>query len=109
GGTLAGGPPFAGGPCRPQPLRHRGAGGELRKGSSRTPTPTAGGKRAVRHVIYCEIITRPGGGRQRPQRRDVGDAVPYGAGATPGGGGTPSTLCRRLVLWSGPCLRGSRP
>ena len=40
GGTLAGGPPFAGGLSRPQPLRRRGAGGERRKGSSRTPTPT---------------------------------------------------------------------
>ena len=37
GGTLAGGSPFAGGPRRPQPARHRGAGGELREGSSRTP------------------------------------------------------------------------
>ena len=56
GGTLAGGSPFAGGPRRPQPLRRRGAGGGRRKGSSRTPTPTAGGKRAVCHVIYCETI-----------------------------------------------------
>ena len=40
GGTLAGGSPFAGGPRRPQPARHRGAGGERREGSSRTPTPT---------------------------------------------------------------------
>ena len=63
GGTLAGGPPFAGGPRRPQPLRRRGAGGGRtpggggtpplrglderggvgggrREGSSRTPTPT---------------------------------------------------------------------
>ena len=64
GGTLAGGSPFAGGPRRPQPLRRRGAGGELRKGSSRTPTPTAGGKRTACRRIYCEIIPRPGrGGR----------------------------------------------
>ena len=47
GGTLAGGSPFAGGLSRPQPVRPRGAGGGRRKGSSRTPTPTAGGKRAV--------------------------------------------------------------
>ena len=54
GGTLAGGPPFAGGLSRPQPLRRRGAGGELRKGSSRTPTPTACGKRAAcRGIIGC--------------------------------------------------------
>src|SRR5699024_3301421 len=46
GGTLAGGSPFAGGSRRPQPARPRGAGGGRRKGSSRTPTPTAGGKRA---------------------------------------------------------------
>ena len=39
-----------------------GAGGGRRKGSSRTPTPTAGGKPPVCRVIYCEIITRPGGG-----------------------------------------------
>ena len=47
GGTLAGGPPFAGGLSRPQPARHRGAGSGRRKGSSRTPTPTAGGKRTA--------------------------------------------------------------
>src|SRR5699024_6977947 len=40
GGTLAGGSPFAGGLRRPQPARPRGAGGEQREGSSRTPTPT---------------------------------------------------------------------
>ena len=60
GGTLAGGSPFAGGLSRPQPLRHRGVGGGRRKGSSRTPSPTAGGKRHVCRVIYCEIIPRPG-------------------------------------------------
>src|SRR5699024_2914142 len=76
GGTLAGGSPFAGGPRRPQPLRRRGAGGELRKGSSRTPTPTAGGRRAVRCGIYCEAIPRPGGGR----RNAVGLAKTVGAG-----------------------------
>ena len=64
GGTLAGGPPFAGGPRRPQPVRHRRVGGGRRKGSSRTPTPTAGGKRAVRRIICREIIPHPGrGGR----------------------------------------------
>ena len=62
GGTLAGGPPFAGGPRRPQPVRHRGAGGGRRKGSSRTPTPTAGGKRTACRGIYCEVIPRPYGG-----------------------------------------------
>ena len=50
----------------PRPYRglaERGrVGGGRRKGSSRTPTPTAGGKRAVRRRIYCEIITRPGRG-----------------------------------------------
>ena len=66
GGTLAGGSPFAGGPRRPQPARRRGAGGELREGSSRTPTPTAGGRRPVCHVICCEIIRRPGGGGTPP-------------------------------------------
>ena len=40
----------------------RNAGGGRRKGSSRTPTPTAGGKPPVCRVIYCEIITRPGRG-----------------------------------------------
>ncbi len=68
GGTLAGGSPFAGGPRRPQPARHRGAGGELREGSSRTPTPTAGGKRAVCHVIYCETIRRLAGVEPCPYR-----------------------------------------
>ena len=62
GGTLAGGSPFAGGLSRTQPSRRRGAGGELRKGSSGTPTPTAGGRRPVCHVICCEIIRRQGGG-----------------------------------------------
>ena len=39
-------------------------GGGRRKGSSRTPTPTAGGKRTACRRIYCEIIPRPGrGGR----------------------------------------------
>ena len=51
---------------RPKPpaayARRRGAGGGRRKGSSRTPTPTAGGRRPVCHVICCEIIRRPGGG-----------------------------------------------
>ena len=68
GGTLAGGSPFAGGLSRPQPARHRGSGGGRRKGSSRTPTPTAGGKRAVRRGIYCDIIPRPGGGRRNAVR-----------------------------------------
>ena len=36
--------------------------GDLRQGSSRTPTPTAGGKRTVCRIIYREIIPRPGGG-----------------------------------------------
>ena len=104
GGTLAGGSPFAGGLSRPQPVRPRGAGGGRRKGSSRTPTPTAGGKRAVCHVIYCEVIPRPGGGR----RNGVTPAVTAAAGRRgrrplrggcgnvrsaiiprPGGGGTP--------------------
>ena len=76
GGTLAGGSPFAGGSRRPQPLRHRGVGGGRRKGSSRTPTPTAGGKRAVRRRIYCEIITRPG----RGWRNVVRPAVTAAAG-----------------------------
>ncbi len=65
------GSPLCGRPRRPQPARHRGAGSGRRKGSSRTPTPTAGGKRAVCHVIYCEVIPRPGGGRRN--------------GVTPGG------------------------
>ena len=68
GGTLAGGSPFAGGLSRPQPARHREAGGGRRKGSSGTPTPTTGGKRAVCHVICCETIRGPGGGRTPPLR-----------------------------------------
>ena len=64
--------------------RRRGAGGGRRKGSSRTPTPTAGGRRPVRRVIYRESIPRLGGNVVRPAwtvRRDVEDAVPYRAGA----------------------------
>ena len=91
GGTLAGGSPFAGGPAarspcdlrtptvirrragvEPRPyegLEERGkAGGGRRKGSSRTPTPTAGGRRAVCRGIYCDIIPRPGGGRRNVVR-----------------------------------------
>ncbi len=76
----------------PRPYRglaERGkVGGGRTFGSSRTPTPTAGGKRAVCRVIYCNIITRPGGGRRNAvtpaetEQRDVGDAVPYRAAAT---------------------------
>ena len=62
GGTLAGGPPFAGGSRRPQPARRREVGDGRRKGSSRTPTPTAGGKRAACRRIYCDIIPRLGRG-----------------------------------------------
>ena len=104
GGTLAGGSPFAGGPRRPQPLRRRGAGGELRKGSSRTPTPTAGGKRAVRRIICRESIPCPGEGRRnvvrlaktvtagrrgrRPLQGGCGDVGPAVI-QRPGGGGRP--------------------
>ena len=96
GGTLAGGSPFAGGsaarsPCdavgravdvrrtgmEPRPYRglvERGVVcGGRRKGSSRTPTPTAGGKRAVCRGIYCDIIPRPYGAALRA----IGDAVPH--------------------------------
>ena len=128
GGTLAGGSPFAGGLSRPQPVRftdahshptpgggwnpaptrgleERGkAGGGRREGSSRTPTPTAGGRRAVCRGIYCDIIPRPGGGRRntvrpevtvtagrrgrRPLRGGCGAAGPA-VDRRPGGGGTP--------------------
>ena len=47
---------------------HGEVGGGRRKGSSGTPTPTAGGRRAVRRGIYCEIITRPGEGRRNAVR-----------------------------------------
>ena len=64
----------------PRPYRglaERGkVGGGRTFGSSRTPTPTAGGKRAVCRVIYCDIITRPGGGR----RNGVTPAVTMTAG-----------------------------
>ena len=80
GGGIRGNPrrgfPLCGRLRRPQPSRPRGAGGGRRKGSSRTPTPTAGGKRAVCHVIYCEVIPRPGGGR----RNGVTPAVTAAAG-----------------------------
>ncbi len=92
GGTLAGGSPFAGGLRRPQPVRccgrpqssgagrgwnpaptrglaERGeVGGGRRQGSSRTPTPTAGGRRAVCRIICRECIPRPGGGRRNVVR-----------------------------------------
>ena len=38
--------------------------GDLRQGSSRTPTPTAGGRRAAFRWIYCDIIPRLGRGRR---------------------------------------------
>ena len=58
-------------------LEERGeAGGGRRKGSSGTPTPTVGGKRAVCRGIYCDIIPRPGGGR----RNAVTPAVTMTAG-----------------------------
>ena len=127
GGTLAGGSPFAGGPRRPQPLRRHNAGGERtpggggtpplrglaergevgggrRKGSSGTPTPTAGGKRAVRRIICREIIPRPGRGwrnvvrpawavragrrGRRPLRGGCGDVGPAVI-QRPGGVGRP--------------------
>src|SRR5699024_2320575 len=83
------------------------------KGSSRTPTPTAGGKRTACRGIYCEIIPRPGrGGRKavgladtvtegrrgrRPLRGGCGGGgvavIRRRAGVDPrpyeGGGGTP--------------------
>ena len=74
GGTLAGGSPFAGGLSRPQSLRRRGAGGELRKGSSGTPTPTglvrrhgAGGHPGVR----AGVEPRPYRGRRNAVRLAV--------------------------------------
>ena len=98
GGTLAGGPPFAGGPRRPQPLRRRGAGGERREGTSRTPSPTG----LVRRHGVCGYPTpgrgsaeRGGAGKNRDggtsrtpsptgrlRRRGAGD------NPAPGGGGT---------------------
>ena len=72
-------------PCPYERLAERGeVGGGRTFGSSRTPTPTAGGRRHVCHVIYCEIVRRRAGaggtwqGRQKPQQRDVEDADPYG-------------------------------
>ncbi len=86
GGTLAGGPPFAGGLRRPQPLRHRGAGGELRKGSSRTPTPTgwlqmwglARMSYAVRvyGVAFAFVSQKPRRGR-RPRRPAFQTKTPH--------------------------------
>ena len=69
GGTLAGGPPFAGGPRRPQPARHRhNAGGER--------TPGGGGTPPLRGV---------GGtwwGWRWTKERVVEDADPYGGWET---------------------------
>ena len=47
---------------------HGEVGGGRRKGSSRTPTPTAGGKRAVRRIICRESIPCPGEGRRNVVR-----------------------------------------
>ena len=47
---------------------HGEVGDGRRKGSSRTPTPTAGGKRAVRRIICRESIPRPGEGRRNVVR-----------------------------------------
>ena len=50
-------------PCPYERLAERGeVGGGRTFGSSRTPTPTAGGKRHVCRIICREIIPRPGGG-----------------------------------------------
>ena len=54
-------------PCPYERLAERGeVGGGRTFGSSRTPTPTAGGRRPVRHVIYRESIPRLGGNVVRP-------------------------------------------
>ena len=59
----------------PRPYRgledRGGVSGGRRKGSSGTPTPTVGGKRAVCRGIYCDIIPRPGGGRRNGVRPAV--------------------------------------
>ena len=60
GGTLAGGSPFAGGLSRPQPVRPRGAGGEQRQGSSRTPTPTGRGEAGPRAAEFTWCGSRRG-------------------------------------------------
>ena len=50
-------------------LEERGeVGGGRALGSSMTPTPTAGGKRAVRRIICRESIPRPGEGRRNVVR-----------------------------------------
>ena len=96
GGTLAGGSPFAGGLSRPQPARHRGAGGGRRKGSSRTPTPTAGGKRAVCRIICREIIPRPGRGWRNAVR--LAKTVTAGRrGRRPLQGGCDLHLCEKTA------------
>ena len=86
----------------PRPYRElaeRGrVGGGRRKGSSRTPTPTAGGKRAVRHVIYCEVIPRPGrGGRNAVRLAKTVTAGRRGRRPLQGGCGamTPAVIRRR--------------
>ena len=93
---------------RPKPpaayARRRGAGGGRRKGSSRTPTPTAGGKRAVCRIIYCEIIRRPGRGGRNAVR--LAKTVTAGRrGRRPLQGGcdtiTPAVIRRRAGLYVG--------
>ena len=59
-------PPLRAAPPPAAYARRRGAGGGRTFGSSRTPTPTAGGRRPVCHVIYRESIPRPGGNVVRP-------------------------------------------
>ena len=89
-------------PCPYERLAERGEVGRGRTfGSSRTPTPTAGGRRPVRHVIYRESIPRLGGNVVRPAwtvragrrgRRPLQggcDAMGPAVIQRPGGGGTP--------------------
>ena len=77
GGTLAGGPPFAGGPRRPQPMLHHNARGH--------PPPVVDGTPPLRGVGVTWW------GRRWTKGRVVEDADPYGGGET---GRVPRDLLR---------------
>ena len=72
GGTLAGGPPFAGGPRRPQPVRVAVAQAIIRRRAGVEPRPYRGRRNAVRLAV---TVTAGRRGR-RPLQGGCGDVGP---------------------------------
>ena len=96
--------PLCGRPRRPQSLRRRGAGGELRKGSSRTPTPTG---RVRRHGVCGHPGVRAGV-EPRPYR-GLAERGRVGGGRRKGSSRTPTPtaggkravcriICHKIIL-----------